>query len=56
MKKIYLKPEAIVEVVEMDECVMLSTSEGAADDTPALGREFDEEDFSQTIMFIDVFN
>ena len=56
MKKIYLKPEAIVEVIEMEQCMMLSTSDEPANGDPALSREFDEEDFSQTIMFIDVFN
>ena len=54
MKKIYLKPEASVEVMELEQNMMLSASDSPADSSTPLSREFDEEDFAQKIIFLDM--
>ena len=54
MKKKYLKPEALVEVFEMERSVMLAASDSPATNDPALGREFDNQDFANEIIFIDM--
>lgn len=52
MKKKYLKPEALVEAMELEQCVMLVTSDTAADDSEALSRDI--EDMAQQVIFIDM--
>ena len=52
MKKIYLKPEALVEAMELEQCVMLVTSDTAADDSEALSRDI--EDMAQQVILIDM--
>lgn len=52
MKKKYLKPEALVEAMELEQCVMLATSDTAADESEALSRDI--EDMAQHVIFIDM--
>ena len=43
MKKTYMKPEMLLEELELEQMIALSTIEGvdADPESPALGREFD---------------
>lgn len=52
MKKKYLKPDASVEAMELEQCVMLATSDTAADESDALSRDI--EDMAQHVIFIDM--
>lgn len=54
MKKRYLKPESIVEAMELENNMMLSASDTASDSSTPLSREFDEEDFAQKVIFLDM--
>lgn len=56
MKEIYLKPEALVEAMETENLLAeasLAIGDGEATGTGTLSREFDIEDFSHEIIFID---
>lgn len=52
MKKVYMKPEASVEAIDLEQSVMLVTSETPADSSDALSRDI--EDMSQQVIFIDM--
>ena len=56
MKKIYLKPEASVEAMELEQIMVLSKSDDPADSSTPLSREFDEEDFAEKIIFFDMID
>ena len=47
MKKIYMKPEAYIEAMEIEEFMALSLGGTAANDSDALDREVDWDDWDE---------
>lgn len=52
MKKKYLKPEASVEAIELEQFIALSKSEDPADSSDGLSRDID--DMAQQVIFLDM--
>lgn len=52
MKKIYLKPEALVEAMELEQFIALSRSDDPADGSDGLSRDI--EDMANQVIFLDM--
>ena len=52
MKKKYLKPEASIEAMELEQFIALSKSEDPADATDGLSRDI--EDMANQVIFLDM--
>ena len=52
MKKKYLKPEASVEAMELEQFIALSKSEDPADGSDGLSRDI--EDMANQVIFLDM--
>ena len=52
MKKKYLKPEASVEAIELEQFIALSKSEDPANDSDGLSRDI--EDMANQVIFLDM--
>lgn len=56
MKKKYLKPEASVEAMELEQFIALSRSDAPADSSDGLSRDFDMEDMAEKVVFFDMID
>lgn len=52
MKKRYLKPEASVEAIELEQFIALSRSDDPADSSDGLSRDI--EDMANQVIFLDM--
>ena len=54
MKKKYLKPEASVEAIELEQFIALSMSDENATNADGLSRDFDVDDMAEKVVFFDM--
>lgn len=54
MKKKYLKPEASIEAIELEQFIALSMSDENANDGYGLSRDFEVDDMAEKVIFFDM--